>query len=85
MQVFKKLLAVVTVGILSLFLFIVGLGFMLFVLMLLLLAGLFFKPQTYNTWRQKWLTQWRRQFGKADKQNTDRKVIDGQYTVIEPH
>lgn len=84
MHTIKTLFATIILGSLTFFLFVIGLGFMVFMLVAMLIAGLFVKPQTKNAWRQQWSQQWtqRKQFGKK---NHNSQVIDGQYTVVEPH
>lgn len=85
MQYIKNLLATVIVGALTVFLFVVGLGFMLMMLVILLIAGLFVKPQTHSVWRKKWTQQWsnRQPFGRHKSKNDN--AIEGQYTVVESH
>ncbi|PID65360.1 MAG: hypothetical protein CR975_07455 [Gammaproteobacteria bacterium] len=86
MQTVKTLLASIVLGSLAFFLFVIGLGFMMFMLITMLIAGLFVNPQKKAQWQQKWSPAWvqRQQFGKNGKaSNTD--VIEGQYTVVESH
>ncbi len=86
MQTVKTLLASIILGSLAFFLFVIGLGFMMLMLITMLIAGLFVNPQKKARWQQKWSQAWvqRQPFGKTGKaSNTD--VIEGQYTVVESH
>lgn len=86
MQALKTLFTTLIVGGLTFFLFVIGLGFMVLMLIIMLIASMFVSTKRKTQWQQQWSQQWaqRKQYGHRQKsQHTE--VIEGQYTVVEPH
>lgn len=84
MRKITSMLITITISSLTFFLFLVGLGVMLALLVAMLLIGVFLKASTRQQWRERWTENWKnRHTAYYDEHHKQRQaqVIEGEYTV----
>ncbi len=84
MQKIQSIFSTLVIATLSFVLFLVGLGFLLFLFVAIALLGLFTKASTRDKWRKQWHHQWqskRDSYRQPDNKQPATRVIEGEYSV----
>lgn len=82
MKQLKSIFVGLTIGGFALFMFFIGLGLMVVMIIALTISRLFMKPQSHVELKNKW--QARRDAMQNKVKTAKGNIIDGQYDVIDP-